>query len=159
MDYFRIITLNSVHLLVYKNGDVFRIKDGNVKYIPNNQHKCGYNLIKLNRKLFYRHRIIAYCFLELNITDFAECIDHIDGNKVNNCVGNLRRVTRQENSFNNQHNVKGYSYQKRTKNYKTYIHLNRKMIYLGYFKTEEEAREAYLKAKEKYHIITKYSQI
>ena len=50
-------------------------------------------------------------------------------------------------------NAKGYEFDKRINRYASYITLNSKKIHLGYFDTEEEARNAYLKAKEKYHVI------
>lgn len=156
MDYFRIIKMNHVPLLVYRNGEIYRIKNNGYKIIENTKHKCNYNLIKLNYKLFYRHRILGYAFLNLDLEDEKQMIDHIDGNTINNDVRNLRRVTRQENAFNS-HKAKGYSYDKIAKSFKTYIHINHKLIYLGHFKTEIEARMKYLSAKQKYHIINTYS--
>jgi hypothetical protein len=58
-------------------------------------------------------------------------------------------ITNLKNSFNK--NAKGYY--KYGKNFQARIRLIGKQIYLGTFSTEEEARNAYLEAKEKYHII------
>jgi hypothetical protein len=49
--------------------------------------------------------------------------------------------------------VKGYSFDKSSQKWKAKIQVNNKPIYLGYYNTEEEAREAYLTAKRKYHLI------
>ena len=156
MDYFRIIMLNCVPLLVYKSGEIYRIKHNNYYSIPNRRHSCGYNHVKLNNKLFYRHRILGYAFLNLEIENTIQYIDHVDGNKINNDIRNLRRVTPQENAFN-QPRSKGYTFDPINKIYKAYIHLNSQYIHLGNYKTETEARDKYLEAKKKYHVINFYS--
>ena len=64
-------------------------------------------------------------------------------------MNNLRIVTNQENQFNR--NAKGYH--KNGKKFQAQISINGKNINLGMFDTKEEAHQAYLQAKEKYHII------
>ena len=66
-------------------------------------------------------------------------------------MNNLRIVSCHENQFNR--NGKGYDFDKRINRYASYITLNSKKIHLGMFDTKEEAHQAYLQAKEKYHII------
>lgn len=51
-----------------------------------------------NRREQYIHRLVASAFIG-NIPDGYE-IDHIDTNKLNNCVDNLRIVTRKDNVNN-----------------------------------------------------------
>ena len=153
----RLITLNGVKLFAYRNGMILRYSDktqGNhlkkswneAKGSINNQ---GYISITLNRKKYKIHRIVGYSFLGLDIDNPKQLIDHIDRNKQNNNMNNLRIVSNQENMFNR--NAKGY-YRCGNK-YQAYIKINNKQIHLGCFNTEEEARNAYLEAKEKYHII------
>ena len=79
-------------------------------------------------------------------------IDHIDGNKSNNKIDNLRDVTHQQNHMNRT-TAKGYSWKKSANKFKSYININKKRKHLGYYTTEQEARNAYLKAKEIYHVI------
>ena len=89
---------------------------------------------------------------------YKECveqIDHINRIKNDNRICNLRAVTHQQNNFN-RGNVKGYSWQNDVNKYRADIRLNNKTIYLGLYKTEQEARNAYLQAKEKYHVIQKH---
>lgn len=79
-------------------------------------------------------------------------IDHIDSNKTNNFLANLRLVTHQHNLFNNSR-AKGYFWSKQRKKWKAQIVLNGKTINLGCFNAESEARQAYLDAKAIYHVI------
>ena len=44
---------------------------------------------------FYSHRLVAECFI-VNEHNLPE-VDHIDGNKLNNTVDNLRYITHQDN--------------------------------------------------------------
>jgi hypothetical protein len=78
-------------------------------------------------------------------------IDHINGNTLDNRIENLRVVTHQGNQHN-QVRAKGYSLT-RSGRYGSHIKLNNKKIHLGTYDTEDEARQAYLEAKKKYHVI------
>jgi hypothetical protein len=62
----------------------------------------------------------------------------------------LRVVNSSENKQNTI-STKGYTWHKPSKKYQASITINNKRQYLGYYDTEEAAREAYLNAKEKYH--------
>ena len=115
--------------------------------------KKGYTVVQLYHqyKTFYifGHRLgwyLHYGHLPGN------SIDHIDGNKSNNKIKNLRDVTHQQNHMNRT-TAKGYCWDKSANKFKGYIHINNKNKYLGLFHTEQEARNAYLKAKEIYHVI------
>ena len=114
-------------------------------------HINGYKYIRIGDKRYYLHRVIGYLFLGLNIDDPKEMIDHIDRDKSNNNLENLRIVSRQQNSFNTE--AKGFVFDKKSNKFKAYITLNGKLNHLGYFDTEEEARRVYLDAKQKYHLI------
>ena len=72
-------------------------------------------------------------------------------NFFNNNIDNLRIATKQENNWNTD--AKGCYYDKKSGKWKACIGINRKRIHLGYYNTEEEAHEAYLEAKKKYHKI------
>ena len=78
-------------------------------------------------------------------------IDHIDRNSCNNQIENLRVVTQQQNTFNK--GAKGYNWKKNRNKWRAEIMVNQKYIHLGYFTEEADARQAYLTAKEKYHLM------
>lgn len=79
-------------------------------------------------------------------------IDHIDGDRTNNKIENLRDVCHQQNQWNRK-NAKGYNWNKKLQKHQAQIRINRKPIHLGVFDKEEDAQNAYLEAKKKYHII------
>jgi len=137
-----------------------------VKWGTSNQHKwrvlkgsinwvTGYKSAVVKGRSYYFHRIIYKLHNPEWDIDFVcktNKIDHRDGNKLNNSIENLRRVTQQENTFNRT--CLGYStYETKTGvMYKAQITLNQKLIYLGAYSSAEEAREAYLTAKKIYHV-------
>jgi hypothetical protein len=79
-------------------------------------------------------------------------IDHINNEPLDNRIENLRNVSHQHNHFNRPKS-KGYSFHKRDKKWMATIKVSKKCIHLGCFDKEEDARNAYLTAKEKYHVI------
>ena len=87
-----------------------------------------------------RHRLICYAFLELDIDNPEILVDHIDGNKLNNSFINLRLVNKQQINWNRQ--AKGYSVTKHNR-FHARIVFNSKIISLGTYRTETEARQAY----------------
>jgi hypothetical protein len=122
------------------------------KEVANTANKInGYNWLNIDDKVIKRHRIIASCFLGLNIEDPAQTVDHINRDKLDNRVENLRIVTQQQQTFNR--GAKGYCWHKQLNKWQSAIALDGKSIYLGLYVTEDEARQAYLDAKAKYHII------
>lgn len=90
----------------------------------------------------------AYYYKYCKIVD---CIDHINCIKDDNRICNLRSITKQQNEFNTK--SKGYCFDKCRNKFLATIGLNNKIIYLGRYNTEQEARQAYLEGKEKYHKI------
>ena len=136
----------------YRNGDLFRrLKTGEYRLVINSGANDGYSQIKCNKKLYKYHRIIYFAFNPtFNIHDASLLIDHMDGNKLNNSLDNLRAVSNQEN-HHNRSTAKGYYFYKKYQKYMAYITLNNKKTNLGYFNTRWEARQAYLNAIPIYH--------
>ena len=93
-------------------------------------------------KLFKVHRLI-YEVYNGTIPE-GLCIDHIDNNKTNNNIDNLRLANRSENNCNKKvqkNNTTGYKNISLTKSntYEVKISKNNKKVYCKKFKTLEEA--------------------
>lgn len=63
----------------------------------------GYLIVNLlletgKRRHFYVHRLVAAAFVT-KPSEHATDVNHIDGNKTNNCADNLEWVTKQENQL------------------------------------------------------------
>ncbi len=114
------------------------------------QYKRKYQRLTINGKTYRANRIIWVMF-NGEIPEGLQ-VDHINGDTLDDRIENLRLVTQQENNFN-ETRAKGYSWHKTSNKWRAQLTLNDKQKHLGLFNTKEEAREAYLKAKEKYHII------
>ena len=108
----------------------------------------GYLHVKFNKKRYPAHRIVWAIIKREDPLKLQ--IDHINENKLDNKIANLRKATRRQNACN-QKAVKGYYFHKRFKKWVALIRSGDKKIHIGYFGTEEQAREAYLRAKEKLH--------
>jgi hypothetical protein len=124
-----------------------------MKNNPIVRQRDGYIQIYLGKDMGYLAGHHFAWFMTYGNTDFEQ-LDHINRNRMDNRISNLRIVSCQENQFNRD--PKGYYWHKVQQNYRSSIRVNKKLIDLGSFKTKEEAREAYLKAKSKYHIIQKH---
>tara|TARA_R110000868_G_scaffold339485_1_gene600210 strand:- start:181 stop:645 length:465 start_codon:yes stop_codon:yes gene_type:complete len=139
--------------MINEYGEVCSIKNSKVKILKQSDDGDGYYKISLfkDKKVYCKkvHRLLGITFL--NCSNDMQ-IDHIDGDRSNNSLSNLRIVTSQENHFNRT-TAKGCHFYKPTNRWMAYIVLNKKKIHLGYFDTEEDAHAAYLKAKEIYHVI------
>ena len=117
----------------------------------------GYYFVNLckngKHKSFKIHRLIAIAFIDNPLN--KPYIDHINNQRTNNNLSNLRWVTSKENSMNssmsckNTSGIKGVCWHKRDRRWQVFIMLNSKQIYLGLYNTLEEAKIArQLKAKE-----------
>lgn len=133
---------------------------GNVKNIKTNRilkpniNNGGYLYINLGRNnTKYIHQLVASVFL--NNAENKKCIDHIDGNKKNNEVFNLRYATHTENHFNsvlrknNTSGIKGVNFHKKANKWQARICISQTFIYIGLFDNIEDAIKARQeKAKE-----------
>jgi hypothetical protein len=125
--------------------------DTTEKILSTQLHKDGYLGVALCKegKVKYHtiHRLVAIAFLEN--PDNLEQIDHINRTPNDNRVENLRWITGSNNSRNTKNrkektsSYRGVSWDKSRNKWSSNITINRKHIYLGRFKTEEEAYEAW----------------
>lgn len=120
-----------------------------------NVSACGYLRMSLTVdgvfKTIFVHRLAWF----IHYNELPNVIDHVDGDKLNNKISNLRSCTQQQNSLNsrkqknNTSGFKGVSWNKISKKYATTIRVNGKSKFLGLFDCPKEASKVYeAKAKE-----------
>jgi len=113
----------------------------------------GYLCVGINYNSYRAHRLI---FL-MHKGYLPKTIDHINGDKLDNRIENLRAATVGQNQHNRKTNAnntsgyKGVSWSKAQKKWTARITLERKIIHLGYFANVEEAAEVVRKAREELH--------
>ena len=113
----------------------------------------GYLCVGINYKSYRAHRLI---FL-MHKGYLPKTIDHINGDKLDNRIENLRAATVGQNQHNrktNANNTSGYKgvcWNKARKKWKSQIRLEGKRINLGHYTNIEEAAEAVRKAREELH--------
>lgn len=78
---------------VFRSGEIFNLFG---KEVIGCIDRCGYKEVILNGKMHRVHRIVAGAFLANK--DNKPCINHKDGNKLNNHANNLEWVTYSENT-------------------------------------------------------------
>jgi transposase-like protein len=99
-------------------------------------------------KLQQVHRLVLIAFEGISKNENQIFVDHIDNNKTNNCLFNLRWVSQQQNTFNrlmskrNTSGIKGVSWCKRSNKWLAQIKSKGKNIHLGYFNNIEDAKLA-----------------
>jgi hypothetical protein len=130
---------------VARGGSVYTTKE---KIMSPNPNRWGYlrvNLINEGKiKSFKVHRLVMSAFI--GVSDLH--VDHIDTVHTNNSLSNLRYCTQAENQrFNREKLGIKYTNRNGTVRYHAKIQQNNKKYFLGSFRTENEARAAYNKAR------------
>lgn len=113
----------------------------------------GYRRVSIDYTRFFLHRLI---FL-WHHGYMSNEIDHINGDKTDNRIENLRSCTRSQNSCNkkirrdNNTGVKGISWHKRSQKFIARVCYNGKRTHIGYFDDIEEARKSVQKCRDELH--------
>jgi hypothetical protein len=113
----------------------------------------GYWVINIDKISCVAHRLAWFYVHEVWPKDQ---IDHINLNKIDNRISNLREATNSENKMNmpikskNFSGIKGVTFVKRYNYYVSRIKKNGKIKYLGSFKNKEDAAAAYAKAAQEH---------
>jgi hypothetical protein len=144
-------------LQMYKdNGFTYNKETGEIKgpsgRIINRKHNQGYIRCSLRISPSKKIDVLAHrlaWFLETNQIPFQ--IDHINMDKTDNRLCNLRDVSDRQNKYNLK--CKGYYWNEKRNHWVASIKVEGKQKYLGTFAKDNEigARNAYLLAKETYH--------
>ena len=132
---------------INRDGDVLSKKCGREIILKPIENAYGYYIVNLYKNKKHKccrvHRLVGLTFIP-NSNNYPD-IDHIDRNKKNNCVDNLRWCSRQMNEVNkskyktNTSGFKNISFCKERKKYEVKIERNRKHLTHKYFETIEEA--------------------
>jgi hypothetical protein len=113
----------------------------------------GYVVTGIEGNKYRNHRII---FL-MHRGFLPDCLDHIDNNKLNNRIENLRPATLSQNqqnrriSKNNTSGVKGVKWKATQNIWTASVTLNGKRKHVGHFRTVHEAEVAVRKVREQLH--------
>jgi hypothetical protein len=117
--------------------------------------KDYYLQISIGSKKYLAHRL-AWLWFYGRFP--KEQLDHINCNRSDNSILNLREVTNSQNQqnqrlarVNNHTGFLGVSFDKLRKKFKAQIKVNKKNKHVGYFDCPKKAHEAYLKAKRQLH--------
>jgi hypothetical protein len=117
--------------------------------VAGNIMKNGYWKIGIDKQDFYAHRL-AWFYVHGYWPD--KYIDHVDGNKLDNSITNLREATNSQNGANrgvpvhSRIGMKGVRRVPRSKRFAAQIQVRGGPRYLGMFDTMDEAHAAYFAA-------------
>ena len=135
--------------LFYKISPLPKIKVGSKAGTVN----TGYIKVNIGTKKYQAHRIIwmmQYGYLPKEI-------DHINCNKLDNRIENLREVNRTQNRYNinsyknNTSGIKGVSWKADLKKWQVSVNVDGNRKYIGVFKDIELAELVAMEARNKYH--------
>ena len=140
----------------YRNGELFykisplpKIKVGSKAGTVNG----GYIKVNIGTKKYLAHRIIWI----MQHGSLPTEIDHINCNKLDNRIENLRQVNRTQNRYNigsyknNTSGTKGVSYKADLSKWQVSVNIDGKRKYIGVFKDLELAELVAMEARHKYH--------
>jgi hypothetical protein len=111
--------------------------------------------VRIDRKLYQAHRVAwLYYYGAPPVAD----IDHVNGDRLDNRIVNLRDVPNIVNRQNlrrarvdNETGVLGVTVDRRRGGFKARIQVRGRQLWLGHFSTVKAARRAYLSAKRALH--------
>ena len=167
--------------LFQADGNIWRVDINNIKDATNHLEKYGdkaryrlcqtdkgkgYKTLRINGKFIYQHRILWEVYHNQKIpTGTGLTIDHRNRIKDDNRIDNIHLATNQEQAQNKScykggsSTYKGVYWDKRAKKWvaqirhpiEKYKNGRGKLIYLGLFVIEEDARDAYIKRAREYN--------
>lgn len=130
-----------------KRRDLVGAKAGSI-------NENGYSQVTVEKRTYYGHRL-AWLF------HYGEWptgeIDHIDGDRANNRIANLRVATRSQNLANRpvrkdcKSGHKGVYWSQDRRKWRAVIRVDGKVHHLGGYDTKEEAGKAYAAGALKYY--------
>lgn len=133
-------------ILVREDGCVLSRIKGSKRFYWNrgSLDKDGYRVVGIRRKVYRVHRLVAECFIPN--PDNKPTVDHIDRNRQNNAVSNLRWASRKEQADNSSRVLNRKDYGARPcEDAKTYHRLHHKEYYVKNRTELKKYNDAYYK--------------
>lgn len=115
----------------------------------------GYLRITVLGRSYYAHRLAWFYVHGV----WPITVDHLNGDKSDNRIANLRACTQIENNqnirkpqANSKSKILGVSWHKKAMKWQAHICIYKERKYLGLFDNVLDAHEAYLKEREKHNV-------
>jgi len=132
---------------LYEISNIGRIKSlrfNKEKILKTNLSTSGYAMVSLwkDKKPIYQsvHSLMAINFLNYKITTRKIVVDHIDNNKLNNCIENIQIISNRENSCKDKKSKSGqYNIYLNSGAYLVRMRINGTKQTFGTYKTIEDA--------------------
>ena len=144
-------------LFVYREGRLYwrdgldnQINAGDEAGSLNGQ---GYVMVSLKRKRYPVHRLVWI----MHGNEPSETIDHINGNRSDNRIENLRAATNAENVCNsklrkdNSSGIKGVSWRPQSRKWSGKVAHKNKQYHVGYFDNIQDCENAVKKMRDSLH--------
>jgi len=115
--------------------------------------KTGYFSTSIKKQSYLIHRLIFLMFYGY----LPKQVDHINNNRADNTIENLRESTNTQNQHNtkirkdNASGFKGVYWHKRMNKWAVSVSVNKKRLYFGCFEDIELAEFVAIEARNKYH--------
>ena len=121
------------------------------RYIVNTSYKK-------KKKQMKASVLMAMAFLNHKPCGHKLVVDHIDNNPLNDRLYNLQVITQRQNCSKDKRGTSKYTgvtWDKTANKWKAHIRIKQKLRYLGYYKKEQEAAQAYQNELKKLHETSK----
>lgn len=137
--------------LEYKDGNLYWKNSG--VQVGGCVNGKGYKKMGFKNKSYLVHRIVYLMFHGV----LPKIVDHVDNNKTNNKIENLRPASPSQNLWNaslrsiNTSGCKGVSWHKKAKKWQVKLSVGRVLKHFGYFDDLDLADLVATEARVKYH--------
>lgn len=125
-----------------------------VNRIATSNHKAGYLTVRVGPRNHLAHRVAYKIWFGV---EPPSVLDHINGDKADNRIANIRPASKVTNGFNrgpdrdSRTGYKNVTYVRRANRYTSCFTAHGVRYYVGCFRTAEEAYEAYVAKAKKIH--------
>lgn len=134
---------------------IWKIRSGRAAtgHVAGTMDVHGYKTVRFSGKTYKVHRLVFlwhHGFL-------PEEVDHVNMNRSDNRVENLRSASTSQNQANrrarsvNASGLKGVTWKPRHQKWEARIGVNGRLIYIGLFDSPEKAHAAYVEAARRHH--------